>query len=171
MKIRPYRRSHGFTMIELMVTLAVFGILLAVGVPSFNNFMVNARTSALTNDFTSAVNLARSEAVKRATQVTVCPSEDGTECSGAWTDGWIAIVDASDELLRAWRAPVDNAVIAQTPAANSAIDFGALGQRVSAETALGIEVSGCRGNRARRIEVGPAGRISVERVACGEVDP
>ncbi|TCO74288.1 pilus assembly FimT family protein [Chromatocurvus halotolerans] len=60
MNTHPYRRNHGFTMIELMVIVAVDGILVAVGVPSFNNFLVSSRTSALANDITSAVNLARS---------------------------------------------------------------------------------------------------------------
>lgn len=161
-----YRRSHGFTMIELMVTLVVLGVLLGVGIPSFNIIMVNSRTSALANDVTSAINLARSEAVKRAEQVTVCPSDDETSCSGAWTDGWIALVDASSEVLRVWPAPVDSADITQTPTANEALDFGALGERVSGDTVLVMQVDGCRGERARRLEVGPAGRVSVRRVAC-----
>lgn len=167
MPVHPYRRSHGFTMIELMVTVAVLGILLAVGVPSFNSFMVNSRTSALANDITSAVNLARSEAVKRATPVTVCPSSNGTTCAGAWADGWMTRVDGTNEVLRVWRAPVDTADFQQTGAADPAIRFGALGQRVSDATALKIEVTGCRGNRARLVDVGPAGRISVQRVPCG----
>jgi len=166
MSRHPYRRNHGFTMIELMVTLAVFGILVAVGVPSFNNFLVNSRTSAVANDITSAVNLARSEAVKRGAPVTVCPSENNTECVGTWTDGWIVMVNNTSEVLRVWRAPAEGASINQTGTANSAIRFGALGQRVSAATQLDIEVSGCRGNRARQLDVGPAGRISVQRVAC-----
>ena len=164
----PYRRSHGFTMIELMVTLVVLGILVGVGIPSFNTIMVNSRTSGLANDLTSAINLARSEAVKRAEQVTVCPSDDATTCSGAWTDGWIAIVDASSEVLRTWPAPFADAEFTHTPTAtaNQPIDFGALGQLVSPATEIIVEVDGCRGERARQLDIGPAGRVSVERVDC-----
>ena len=87
----PYRRSHGFTMIELMVTLVVLGVLVGVGIPSFNTIMVNSRTSGLANDLTSAINLARSEAVKRAEQVTVVPQRRRhLHVLGAWSDGWIA---------------------------------------------------------------------------------
>jgi type IV fimbrial biogenesis protein FimT len=166
MTVDFYRRSYGFTMIELMVTLVVLGILLGIGVPSFRVILLNARTSAVANDITSAINLARSEAVKRAQPVTVCPSDDGASCSGEWTDGWITRVPASGEVLRVWRAPVGGAEITQTPAANAAIDFGPLGQRITADTALVMQVEGCRGQRARRLEIGPAGRVSVQRVAC-----
>ncbi|WP_338065923.1 GspH/FimT family protein [Chromatocurvus halotolerans] len=107
-----------------------------------------------------------SEAVKRGAPVTVCPSENDTECGGVWTDGWITIIDDTSGVLRVWRAPAAGAAVNQTGTANSAIRFGALGQRVSADTRLDIEVAGCRGNRARRLDVGPAGRISVQRVAC-----
>lgn len=164
----PYRRSHGFTMIELMVTLVVLGILLGVGIPSFNVILLNSRTSGLANDLTSAINVARSEAVKRAEQVTVCPSQNGTACSGAWTDGWITIVDASSEVLRTWRAPFPGANIVQTPTANRAINFGSLGERASPDTMFTVQVDGCRGQRARRLDIAPAGRISVERMACDE---
>lgn len=162
----PYRRSHGFTMIELMVTLTVLGILLGVGIPSFNTIMLNSRTSGLANDFTSAVNVARSEAVKRAQQVTVCPSQDFTSCSGVWLDGWIVIVEGASEPLRVWRTPFPGASIVQTPTGNRAIDFGPLGQRVSPETAVTLQVTGCRGERARRLDIATAGRVSVDRVAC-----
>lgn len=160
------RAQHGFTMIELMVTIAIAAILLAIGVPSFNQVMVNARTSTLANDVTSAINLARSEAVRRAEAVSVCPSNNGTSCSGSWTDGWITIVDSSSEVLRSWRTPTPTADIAQTPTADDEIEFGPLGQRVTGNTALVLQVNGCAGDRARRLEIGPAGRVSVQRVAC-----
>jgi type IV fimbrial biogenesis protein FimT len=168
MTVDFYRRSYGFTMIELMVTLVVLGILLGVGVPSFRLFLVNARTSAVANDITSAINLARSEAVKRAEPVTVCPSDDGADCDGAWTDGWIVRLAAGGDPLRVWREPAAGTDITQTPAANRPIDFGALGERITGDTALVMQVEGCRGQRARRLEIGPAGRVSVQRVACDE---
>jgi len=166
--VNTYRRNHGFTMIELMVTLVVLGILLGVGIPSFNTIMLNSRTSGLANDLTSAINLARSEAVKRAAPVSVCPSDDANSCSGTWSDGWIAIADGAAEPLRVWRAPFPGATFNQVPAstASQPIVFGPLGQLVSATTEITVQVDGCRGVRARRLDIAPAGRVSVDRVDC-----
>jgi len=84
--------ARGFTLLELMITLVVATILLLVAVPSFEDIIVNNRLSAYAGRFTSSVQLARSEAIKRNTQVSVCVSSDGTSCgSGNWQQGWIVI--------------------------------------------------------------------------------
>ena len=150
------------------MTLVVLAILLTVGVPSFNQILLNSRTAALANDLTSAVNLARAEAITRSELVSVCPSDDASTCSGAWTDGWIVIVDSSSEVLRLYDAPADGSLIAQEPtaAANSAIDFGPLGRQRTTTDSLLAQVDGCRGERARRLRIAPSGRVSVTREAC-----
>jgi prepilin-type N-terminal cleavage/methylation domain-containing protein len=103
-----YRREDGFTMIELMVTIAVAAILVGIAVPSFQNYIQNTRSRALASDLSSALNLARAEAVTRADQVNVCPSDDGAACGGTWADGWVVIVVASGELLRTYPEPRGN---------------------------------------------------------------
>ena len=96
-------RSNGFTLIELMITLVIVAIVLAIGVPSFQGMMRNNRIAAHTNDFLGSLNLARSEAIKRGVgwRVVLCPAIvdsdnlDNTVCSGsAWGDGWVVFVDA-----------------------------------------------------------------------------
>jgi type IV fimbrial biogenesis protein FimT len=87
-------RAHGFTMIELIVTMTVGGILMALAVPAFNTFIQNQRLTTATNSLVLSLNLARSEALKRdlPTGVTVCASGDGLACNGAsWSQGWIVI--------------------------------------------------------------------------------
>lgn len=89
-------RQRGFTLIELIVTVAIVAIVLAIGVPSFQGMMRSNRAAAHTNDFLSSLNLARSEAIKRGIgwRVVMCPGNQAG-CSGtAWGNGWIVFIDA-----------------------------------------------------------------------------
>lgn len=153
-------------MIELMVTIAVLAILVGIAIPSFNNYFQNTRTKAIAAELTSAINLARSEAITRSEQVNVCPSNDGATCGATWIDGWIVIVNATNLVLRAYPAPRGNAQVTQTPAANTTIAFGPLGQPIAGITQLVAQVSGCQGDRARQLTIGPVGRVSTDRVPC-----
>ncbi|MDH3560997.1 MAG: GspH/FimT family pseudopilin [Gammaproteobacteria bacterium] len=84
------------TMVELLITIVVVTILLALGVPSFQEFIKNNRLTAQTNDFVTAVQLARSEAVKRGSFTTICASTDQATCDvadGNWSSGWIVFSD------------------------------------------------------------------------------
>ena len=92
--------DKGFTLIELLMTLAVAGIVLTLGIPSFQEMMRSNRLTTQTNDLVTAINLARAEAVKRRSAVTVCASTDQATCAGAWSDGFIVLDDASDEPLQ-----------------------------------------------------------------------
>ena len=91
------RIHRGFTIIELMITVAIAAIVLAVAIPSFQAQIRNNQSIALGEDFASAINFARSEAVKRATRVSLCASDNGISCGGAWTDGFIAFVDVTEQ--------------------------------------------------------------------------
>jgi type IV fimbrial biogenesis protein FimT len=84
---------QGFTLIELMVTLVVASILLGVMAPSFVDLIKNSRLTAQINELSAALNLSRSEAIKRGAVVTICSSNDQSSCSGSWQDGWIVFED------------------------------------------------------------------------------
>ncbi len=91
--IRPAGRlqaSNGFTLIELMVTVAVVGILAVVGVPAMAGLINANRINGASDNLTAALQLARSEAIRRGTSVTVCASNDGQACAttASW-DRWI----------------------------------------------------------------------------------
>ncbi len=94
-------RPNGFTLIELMVTLLVAALVLGVGVPAMSQFIATNRMAAAANDITTAFHIARSEAVKRRANVTVCPSADwdsaAPSCAnaGSFEDGWIVFVDCT----------------------------------------------------------------------------
>jgi type IV fimbrial biogenesis protein FimT len=85
--------SKGFTLIEMMTVLAVAAILLGIGIPSFRSLIENQRMTAVANDFFAAINLARSEAIKRGARVDMVPAGVGDD----WAEGWVVFVDADDD--------------------------------------------------------------------------
>ena len=89
--------AEGVTLIELMVTVMVLAVVLAAGIPTFADFLRNNRMSAAVNDVVTSLHLARSEAVKRRTPVTICPAASATECdAGSGIEsGWLVFVDTN----------------------------------------------------------------------------
>ncbi|MDX8126290.1 GspH/FimT family pseudopilin [Methylomonas sp. OY6] len=82
--------SKGFTLVELMVTIAIAGVLVGIAIPSFTSIISNNRLTTSANELVTALNLARSEAVKRGFQVTV--RRKGAT-STQWESGWDIFVD------------------------------------------------------------------------------
>lgn len=87
--------GSGFTLIELMVTVSIAAILLAIAVPSFISTIRSTRLTNSANDLVTALNLARSEAIKRGRPVTVA----SISASSQWENGWNVFIDldANDE--------------------------------------------------------------------------
>ena len=89
-------RTAGTTLVELLTTLTIVAILATVAVPSFHTIYLNSRRAAVVNGFLHSLFLARSEAIKRAQIVSVCPSSDRRNCepnAGDWTRGWIVFAN------------------------------------------------------------------------------
>lgn len=95
---RPNFHFDGFTLVELIVTIAVAAILVTVAVPSFRVFVQNSRISTQTNDLISDISLARSEAIKSGANASLCTSTVGTSCDGggSWTIGRLAWTDTNN---------------------------------------------------------------------------
>jgi type IV fimbrial biogenesis protein FimT len=100
------RAQAGFTLLELMVVVAIAGVLLAVAIPSMTDFIRNSRITGAANDVMAALHFTRSEAVKRRTPVTLCTSANAlnadssanlnaTCAASAFLTGWIAFVDTN----------------------------------------------------------------------------
>lgn len=90
-----YTLHKGFTLIELMATLAVLGIFASIAIPSFQGLLVRERTSAAANELLAGIQQARSEAVKMGRNSTLCPRNPANleSCGTNWSDGWVVRVD------------------------------------------------------------------------------
>ena len=94
------KTQRGFTLVELLVTLAVFGILALAAIPAFNRYVNSNRMITETNTIVGALNYARNEAIKRRATISICRSSDGATCSGTagtWNAGWIVFVNANND--------------------------------------------------------------------------
>lgn len=89
------RRPRGYSLYELLATLALTSTVLLVGVPSFEGIVAEQRLRTETDRLFHAVHLARKASVVRRRAVSLCASADGTACDGDgdWSRGWIVFVD------------------------------------------------------------------------------
>lgn len=91
-------KYSGFTIIELLITLALVSILMTFGIPYFGDIIKNDRLSTQINTLVGHLALARSEAVLRNLQVGLCASSSTTSCMGtSWKAGWIVFVDVNND--------------------------------------------------------------------------
>jgi type IV fimbrial biogenesis protein FimT len=88
----------GFTLIEMLITIAIAAILMGIAIPSFR-YITNAnRIASELNGLLGDLQLARSEAIKEGRTITVCQSNDGASCSNStsWEGGWIVFSDPTN---------------------------------------------------------------------------
>ena len=93
------RKMHGFTLVELMISVAVAAILCAVSAPALGSLIHNETARASRNTLVTSLNLARNMAVTGQGRVVVCPSIDQHTCSGSewWQHGWIVFEDKNGD--------------------------------------------------------------------------
>ena len=181
------RREAGFTLYELLITILIIGVVLTIGIPNMSAFTANSRMSGVANDLHSSFQLARSEAARSKSNVTICSSTNAldlanADCGGTLDDGWIVFVDtdgdivrdAGEALLRAYPA-IDSNINITTPATGDYFSYAPTGLGrgdVGGNPAMQIAVI-CddRGNikaaggmsAARVMIVTPIGRATVLR--------
>ena len=98
------RTQHGFTLYELLITVLIVGVILAIGVPNMQAFTRNSRITSTANDIHAAFHLARSESSRAKTNITVCASNNSmaatANCGGTWDQGFIVFVDDNGDINR-----------------------------------------------------------------------
>jgi type IV fimbrial biogenesis protein FimT len=156
----------GFTLIEMLVTISIMAILLAVAVPSFQNVALSSKLTSQANNFVASVQLARSEAIKRNATVTLCASSDDSTCTGDWEDGWIVLAGGT-------------VVYSQTKLPNGFVlsgDVTTINFQPTGVGATAANLTLCRatpsiGSLQRTIRVSATGRPGVEKVTGATTCP
>ncbi len=170
------RREGGFTLIELMVTIAILGIVLSVGVPSYRAIVMDNRMSSQANLFATSIKLARSNAVKYQRNATVCSSSDfdaavpTCAASADWSDGWIVWVDKdrdaatdANEIISVFGPVHDSSELKSTSANRFTYDARGFATTAAGELTLCDSRSGEMG---RIIKVNATGRTNISRQGC-----
>ena len=104
-KRTPSARSQaGFTLYELLITVLIVGVILAWGVPNLSEFTANSRITSTANDLHASFLMARSEAARAKTNITICASSNSLDanptCQGTWDQGYIVFLDLDGDLAR-----------------------------------------------------------------------
>ncbi|MEZ5488965.1 MAG: GspH/FimT family protein [Gammaproteobacteria bacterium] len=166
-----FAMHKGFTIIELIIALAALGILLAIGLPSFQDTVEDVNTNARVKELITSLSLARSEAVKRGTDVHLCATNSaGSDCAaGQWSVGWIVFedangdangaagsIDAGDEIIRVFGAGRSPSAITFTAAL---VTFNSMGFNATG-TSQEFEIfpGGSIDSHARCIQLSAVGR-------------
>ncbi len=178
----PLGAARGFTLIEMMVTIALLAILIALVTPSFRDLLRDNRAAAQANALVGSLMLARSEAIKRNVPVVVCRSNTGTSCAGSeWEDGWIlwpdtdrdgaldpddgdGIPEAGEEMILQVQEPLEGGF--DLGATGAAITYRPDGTIAGAADAFELVPPGGDTDHGRCIEIDATGRPSVTKGAC-----
>lgn len=170
----PRHPHSAFSLWELLWTLALLATLVALGAPSLTNFVRASRRAADINGFITAVQLARSEAVKRGAAVVVCKTADRQTCADAtlrFDSGWI-VFENSDGVRPPSRSDAEPLLFAYEPVSRGSItanrslfEFRAYGWRSTNGTVTFCDAAGSARavivsytGRPRIADVGPGGR-------------
>lgn len=183
---RMNQRQEGFTLVEMMVALIVVGILLSIAIPNFTRQIRNNSSVSLASQLQAALNFTRTEAVKRAARVSLCPSSDGSSCASAtdWAKGWMAFADSATSdsassatvgtVLQYW-GPLDQNAVVSAKVGSTAISFvrfnstGMVARTGVTDTnprVFNVQVRSCKGDYARTLSVGIAGLLTTTAATC-----
>lgn len=171
--------GRGFTLVELLVVLAVGAILLAIAVPGYAFLVNGSKLTAVTNDLVSALHLARSEAIKRGKRVTVCKTSNAMaaipscDTTARWNDGWLVfvdggtkgVIDSSDTLLLV-RGDISNEASITTSNFSNFISYLSTGVSQGSNELANGTIRICVAGTRRDIIINTTGRPRLSSSTC-----
>lgn len=160
---RRLARQSGFTLVELMVTIAVLAVLLGIAVPSFTNSTLGSKLRTQANDLAAAALLARSEAIKRNQAVTLCASSDGATCTGTWASGWI-VRTTGGTVIQAHGAAPSGFLISSSV---TSLVFQPSGISATSATLTMCRATPSVGGQERVVDISATGRATVSKTSAG----
>jgi len=161
--------SRGYSLLELMITLGIFGVVVALAFPGFQGMITGQRLKTQTNDTLAAILMAKSEAIKRRSSITLCAMKTGidNQCGTSgieWSNGWIifddlnadGIINSGEEILKS-KGDYDELT------SKSTISAITLDEQGAANTSLDSDVcySEAKGKKARLLAMAAIGSPSV----------
>lgn len=157
------RVARGFTLIEMLVTLAVIAILISIGVPMYGSFTRDSAVSGATSELIGAINDIRSRAV--AERTTMRLERLGAGAAGDWSAGWQAVRNADNVTLYVIDHATSGAVVLETSGVNSVL-FDREG-RVTPVLAFTVDPAGTlqSGDPGRQVAVTALGRTTITRIS------
>ena len=173
-------RQQGFSLIELMVTVAIVAILVAIGLPSFQSSLRSNRVATSTNELLASFALARSEAVRSPGGAAICSTTNGTSCGGDWNDGWMVWIDmdgdgaptGSDDRVVRYIETNPKLLLGMEADGGAAeeilVRFDARGRRIGSPRQIVLQPDECPSghNLVRKVTIGATGQASVARDDC-----
>lgn len=159
-------KTAGFTLIELVITLAILGLMLNVAVPSFMQFMHENRTYAIAIDIKSNLATARAEAIKRGGNVAICGRQNDDQCTSSFNNGWIVfqdvnndgVVDEDDSILQVNNISDSGA---QLTALNEGVAIAGLRFNYRGIASVSAEFTVTLGEISRRVVLSRSGRTEM----------
>lgn len=151
-----FTRNAGFTLVELLVTIAVFAIIATLAVPSMQQLMASQRVRSVASDIASDLVIARNEAVKRGDSVQLAPAASG------WAGGWTLKVASTSELLSSRNAAGSGVTFASSPLT---VTYDKYGRLSGAASVVRFSINGT-GASERCVSIDPSGRPKSSASAC-----
>ncbi len=153
-------KSKAFTLPELMIVTAIIAVVAAFAVPGLSQFVDSNRLTASANDLYSSLSIARSEAIKRNTSVTLANSGSG------WSGGWEVYETATPATKIYQQNEVGKSISVDSSSATGTVVFNSAGQsRTNHWGANGVTF--CRTNKkGKKIDVAPSGSIRITEATC-----